>query len=379
MILDFRQYREPAVVLIATAIALGCYGLLINAAFGRHDRWLLERDHSVLGLPPIEIGARRILGIVRDRADSPGQADYQLGVLVGASTLECGVDPDSLSSQLGGRYRWSNLVVAGYPTEYNTIVRLMYRHGVNPAAMVVVMNPSTLLPGASFEEERPRYDPALLRQHLTGFRLGHIKNDLVAMTLAPWNLSFPYRGQVFTLVDRSFLAAKLSVLDWLGMGLGGLYAPDPNPWYEDGGIELRYGPATTEEAKQEFLKGLENKGWFDPTRYRADGPNFALLLDIFRLAHAHGTRTFIAFVPESKRFRDRLPPESEYHLTHTLRKSLGPAAPVFLDFRTIAAEDQFHDPSHVNRAGKEHLTRSLAGALKPYLEIGNSAPDSGRE
>jgi hypothetical protein len=374
MNVDLSRTRGPVIVLIATAIALGCYGLVVNAALGRHNLWLLERDNTNNIPPWIDMGAGRILGVSRERETGLGQAGGRLGILVGASTLQHGIDPSSLTAELGGRYRWSNVLTTGHPTEFNLIVRLMYSHGLNPDVLVLVMNPSVMLPVANIREERIWYDPGRLQDHIRRAEASYVKQDLVAITLVPWNLAFPYRGRVFTLASRSLFAAKVRMLESLGMGLEALYPPDPNPWSES--TPRGYPSVLTEEAKREFLKGEENKGWFDPVRYRFDGPNFSLLVSLLRLAHAHGTKSFVVLVPESKRLRDALPPDAGERLTDTIREMLGSDAPIVLDFRDIAPEDEFEDPAHVNAAGITRFTRTLAEALKPYLENRDSAPES---
>jgi hypothetical protein len=374
MILDLSRTRGPVIILIATAIALGCYGLVINAVLGRQNRWLLERDNTNNMPPWIAAGAGRILGVARERETGPGQAGGRLGILVGASTLQHGIDPISLTAELGGRYRWSNVLTSGHPTEFNLIVRLMYSHGLNPDALIIVMNPSVMLPTANIQEERIWYDPGRLLHHIRRAEAFYVKPDLVAMTLVPGNLAFPYRGRVFGVVSRSLFAAKVRMLESLGMDLEALYSPDPNPWSEN--RPIGYPPTTTEEAQRVFLKGDENNGWFDPGRYHFDGPNFSLLVSLLRLAHAHGTKSFVVLVPESKLLRDALPPDAGDRLTDAIRETLGSDVPVVLDFRDIAPDDEFHDPAHLNTVGVTRFTRTLAEALKPYLENRNSAPGS---
>jgi hypothetical protein len=85
------------------------------------------------------------------------------------------------------------------------------------------------------------------------------------------------------------------------------------------------------------------------------------------MAHAHHTRGFVVLIPESSTYRAKLPPDAAYHLTHTLPKVLGEAAPVVLDYRSVASDDEFYNINHLSSQGRIRMTKRLADALKPYL------------
>lgn len=378
MILDLGRMRGPIVVLIAVAIALGCYGTLVNVVFGRHNRWLNERDNTSMDPTSIELGARRALGLVRERGAHGTNASERLGVLVGASVLKTGINPTLLTSEIGCGYRWANLVTSGYPFDFNLMIKYMYRCGLSPDALVLVMNPSALAPRTNHREERVWYDPGILVEHAIKLEVAQARQDVTEISLVPWKLAFPYRGHVSGLVGRSLFEAKLRMLDTLGLGLAGLYAPAPYPWDEDQ-AKHRSPPLTTDATKRGYLGKLRNFGWFDPDRYRSDGPNFAFLVEIFRLTHVRGTRSFMVFVPESRLYRANVPQDYDLQLKHTLRETLGPAAPIVLDFREFLPDEEFHDVVHVTEVGLAHFTRGLADSLKPYLRNGNPAGEPERQ
>jgi hypothetical protein len=378
MILDLSRTRGPVIALIGTAIALGCYGTLINTALGRHNKWLLERDQTTAEADSIELGAGRALGILRERAAVGTGAGERLGVLVGASVLKTGINPSLLTSEIGGGYRWANLVTTGYPFDFSLMIRYIYRYNLNPDALVLVMHPSALAPRANIRQEHVFNDPNTLVKHAIKFEVPQARQDMIAISLVPWKLALPYRGHIYSLAGRSLFAAKHFMFDLLGMGLEGLYEPAANPWCEDH-AKIKSPRLTTDETKRGYLKKLENLGWFDPNGYRSDGPNFAFLVEIFRRTHARGTRSFIVFVPESRLFRANLPPDDDYHFTHTLMETLGPAAPLVLNFRDFAPDEEFHDLVHLNEVGLSHFTRGLADRLKPYLENGNPARELVRQ
>jgi hypothetical protein len=367
MIFDLSRMRGPLTVLLSVALVLGAYGAIINAAFGRQNAWILSQDNEPGGPPSIEDGARRVLGILHERAVAPGPPDQKLGILIGASTLFAGIDPKQLTAELGGKYRWANLRATGLPYEYALLVKLMYQSGLRPDVLALVSNaPLFVTTKANLAQQRLGINGAELSDHARYLRVGYLKTELIRATLIPWDLAFPYRGEVSTLVNRTLFATKLKILERLGLGLDALYAPDRDPWTEN--PDMGYEPLVTDENKQYFLKGVDSKGWFDGSRYRALGPPFASLVEALQLAHSNGTKTFIVLVPESGPLRARLPADEDFHLTHTLRDVLGSAAPVILDYRTIAPDEEFHDPAHLNRKGIDRFTRTLAAGLRPYVE-----------
>jgi hypothetical protein len=361
-ILDFGRLRGTAIVLMSIAVAMGMYGLILTASIGRQNPTLLLRDQTFSVSNSIDVGTERALGILRD---PPQQPQTRLGVMFGSSTLRQGVDPAILESELGGSYRWSNLRASGHAHEFKVLLQLMFKKGLRPDALILVVNPGIIVADANLQEERVWYNPALLVDHVRKRQLEEARTDLIELSLVPLHAAFPHRGQIFTVVDRALFSGKLRVLNSFGLGLESLAAPDSRPWEEEFPV---VGPRATREANANILKAIGVKGWYDPARYRADGPNFADLAEIFLLGHANEARCFVVFVPESAVYRAKLPSDAAYHFTNTLRTTLGDAAPVVLDFRDAAPDEDFHDVNHLNRDGRLHFSKRLARAIKPYLQ-----------
>jgi hypothetical protein len=117
-----------------------------------------------------------------------------------------------------------------------------------------------------------------------------------------------------------------------------------------------------------MVRRYEKRGWLDPTLYGSDGRTFRSLVELFRIIHANGTKGFLVVAPESSNHRAIVPPTEAFHLTHTLPQVLGEAAPVVLDFRVTAPDEDFRDYIHLTEAGRARMTERLAKALKPYLK-----------
>ena len=368
MFYDVRRLRGVSLALSAVVLGLAGYGLILQGTLGRMAPWFALRAQTFNVESSPGNGFKRVLGIKRD-LDSGTRVgrDDRLGILIGSSTLVQGVDPSILDAEAGGGYRWTNIKVSGQAHEFALLNETMYRMGVKPEALALVVNPAILVADGDREAEAGWYDPKPLVGYLKARKIELARSELVSLTMVPWHLAFPYRGQVFTLVDRQLFLAKLRMLGALGQGVEALSAPEADPWLNDYPPGLAPG---TPERNERVLKFIGIKGWYEPSSYRTDGPNFAHLRDFFRTAHEHKTRTFLVLVPESSGYRARLPGSAADHLERTLVDALGDAAPVVLDFREAAPDDDFIDVNHLSPRGREHLSHRLAGAMKSVLEPG---------
>lgn len=366
MIYDLRRTRGISAVLLAAAAVMAVYGLILNAALRPADGWLREQtqDPGASTQVRLRAGLRRILGLVSPNLAEPLQRDQRLGLLLGPSVLWTGIEPYQLGAELDGPYRWANIISSKHAEDCLFMTKLIYDHGLRPDVLILVVNPGVLVTNIDEEEARAWYDPRLLIRHLVQRQLGEVAQDVQEISYTPFRAAFPYRAQIYTLVHRSFFAAQLRTFQVWGSGLSSLFAPDPDPWREP------FEPAAprTPENDQRILRGIKKAGWFDPAKYRSDSRNFHLIAELFQLAHANRTQTFLMLVPESSAYRAELPPDNAFHLTHTLRDVLGEAAPVVLDFRASAPDEGFRDVNHLNGEGRVRMTQRLAKALKPYLK-----------
>jgi len=367
MIYDVRRTRGIAVVMLTTAVIMAIYGLILRATLGRADKWLYEYGEATSTSVEFRNGGglRRIRGVVHSLQRQPLQPERRLGLLVGPSQLYDGIDPEHLGASLGGPHRWANITCSHLAQENLLMAQLIYSNGLRPDVLILVGSPGMLVADADTAEERGWYDPRILFHHLARRRFREAKDDILQISYTPFRVAFPYRAQVCTLVERNLFTAKLRLFQAWGSGLDSLCAPDPDPWVEPyNPQELRRTP----ETNRIILEGLENLGWFDPARYRSDSQSFRSIAAIFRRAHANHTRSFLVLAPESSAYRAKLPTDNAFHLEHTLSEVLGEAAPVVLDFRASAPDQDFANVNHLNPEGRVRMTERLATALKPYIE-----------
>lgn len=373
MFYDVRRAGGVLVAVATVAALMGGYGLLLRAGLGPAADRLRERDQTFMVATNLEVGARRLLGVLRDRDGDPAGHGEKLGLLIGPSVLHQGVDPALLSSEMGDAYRWANLRIPAHAEDSLAFVEQIYRSGLRPDALILVVNPGIVISDIDTRSEAAWYDPAILLDHLAHRSLELARADLIELSFVPWRLTFPYRGQVFTMVDRALLSAKLAMFATRRPPLSALYAPDPAPYVEP---FPSVGSRRDELADQGILDFIGRKGWFEGARYRPGTRNYRLLVDLFRMAHAQGTRCFLVLGPESAALRDRMPAGAADPIRLGFPRDLGPAAPRVFDYRRLLPEGEFADVNHPNQAGRIVETRRLARDLRTALGLDGTPGDS---
>jgi hypothetical protein len=365
MIYDLRRTRGITTILLTIAAVMAVYGLILSAALRPADGLLREQTQDTGASTKVRFraGLRRILGLVSPDLPQPLQPEERLGLLLGASVLWTGIDPYALGTELDGPHRWANIPSSKHAEDCLFMTKMIYSQGLRPDVLILVTSPGALVTTIDEEEARAWYDPRLLFHHLRRRELGEVAQDVQEISYIPFRTAFPYHAQIYTLYSRGVFKAQLRLFQRSGSGLSALFAPDPDPWREP----LEAAPPRTPENDQRILRGIKKLGWFDGAKYRSDSRDFRMLVELFRLAHENRTQTFLMLVPESPAYRAKLPPDNAFHLTHTLRNVLGEAAPVVLDFRASAADEDFRDVNHLNGDGRVRMTERLAKALKPYL------------
>ncbi len=363
MIYEIRRGGGILAALATVGVMMAGCGAILHAILDPIADRLRERDQSFMVSVSYGVGARRMLGILRDPPSS------KLGVLLGPSVLQQGVDPALLTKEMDGAYRWANLRLPALAEDNRRFVKLLYASGLRPDALVLVANVGIQVSDLDTRAELAWYDPRILIDHLAHRKLELARADLIDITMIPWRYVFPYRGHVFTIVDRALYASKLAMFSDRKTPFAALYPPDPDPYVEP-------FPALnprTEVADQEILKFIGRKGWFDASRYRTDSRNYRQLVELFRTAHSHGTRTFLVLVPESAPYRERLPANAADPILQGFPRDLGEAAPVVLDYRKLLPETEFADVNHPNHNGRIVETRRLARDLRASLGLDPAA------
>ncbi len=374
MVYEIRRGGGILVALAAVGVMLAGCGAILHAALDPIADRLRERDQTFMVSVSYEIAARRMLGILRDRPPEGPRPSQKLGVLLGPSVLQQGVDPALLTKEMGGAYRWSNLRLPAQTEDNRRFAEWMYASGLRPDALVLVTNAGIQISDLDTQAEAVWYDPRILFDHLAHGKWELARADLIEITMIPWRYAFPYRGHVFTAVDRTLYATKLAMCSGRKSPFAALYRPEPDPYVEP----FPVGPPRDDLSDRFILGFIGRKGWFDASRYRTDTRNYRQLVELFQIAHAHGTRTFLVLVPESTPYRERMPANSADPILRGFPRDLGAAAPLVFDYRKLLSEREFADVNHPNHDGRIVETRRLARDLRSALGLESAPAANGR-
>jgi hypothetical protein len=352
---DPRRLRGPLVALVAVAVAMGASGWALSPAVAGRPRWLPEAD-SLPDAKDFTRLAGRLAGVA-------ASAPKRLGLLLGPSALEWGVDPAGMPTLGDGPpMRWLRVYTHGISGEdYARMADLVVRAGVAPETTVVVVGPSALASRMIFLEDAERPDTAPLRKHLAARNLWLAKRDVEGLILVPWNRSYPNRSRIGQAFRRAVFRGRLDLFRALGYGLDVPVRPAADPWRDP----LWWPPDRSYLATEDQqMAGLAKSHAFDAETYSPDSANARALAEMVRALREGGSDVVLVVPPEASRRRLAEPPEWFVALESVMRSAFGASAPPILDFRAAMPDDAFFDLSHLHAEGCAEFTRRLGEALR---------------
>jgi hypothetical protein len=194
MIYDLRRARGLAVILLTSVAITAAYGVILHLALRPLDGWMRQQraDANMTMKGQLIAGFQRVVGLTAPDQAEPLAPGQRLGLLLGPSALWSGIDPYQLRSDFGGPYRWANIVTTPDPDHNLIVTQLIYRRGLRPDALILVVNPCTLVPYRENVEGLGRYDPRLLFHHLARREFELLQEDILNISSLPLRLPFPY-------------------------------------------------------------------------------------------------------------------------------------------------------------------------------------------
>jgi hypothetical protein len=351
-VIELARYRGLALSGLALALALALVDLGLTALVGPASRWLPNGEYPA-DRSMITLAGRRLVGVERDLRRAGAEPSAGLGLLLGQSTLECGVDAAVLEADDGLALRWLNLFGEGGSIhKIDELADLVFAGGIRPAVVALAINPYMIVGNdygvirsaellATSNRIKPRvwtWDNRILANHLT----------LIAV----------HEGRV-----RLFGA--------FGLGLASLFTPHPRPW------EVPQVKAPTHRTAPELESRLEYNrriGWLDPKRYTPSASNAVALAGLIRRFHAVGSEVVIVEMPLRGPFRAALPPEARACIAAVARDA-DPGRPVpIIDLEDQVPDPLFLDLDHLDVDGRAVCSRHLAARLRDLLAPAASRP-----
>jgi hypothetical protein len=339
------RFRGIASALAGLIVAVALVDLGLTALVGPTSHWLPYGEYPADRWLTTFAG-RRLVGVERDLRRAGTEPSTGLGILLGQSTLECGVDAAALEADDGLALRWLNLFGEGGSIhKIDELADLVFVGGIRPAVVVFAINPYMLV-GNDYEVIRAAERLATNNR------------------IKPWVWTWDNRVLVNHLALLAVHEGRVRFFGSFGPGLASLFAPHPRPW------EVPVVKGTTHRTAPELASRLEYNrriGWLDPKRYAPSGSNAAALADLIRRFRAIGSEVVIVELPLRGPFRAALPPEARACIAAVARDAdPGRPAPV-IDLEDKVPDAMFLDLDHLDADGRALCSRLLAGRLRDLL------------
>ncbi len=377
--MDLRRLGGIVVVSVGVVLGLCAYRALLAASRPCWPVWL-RNDWATKQLDSYRMAGGQLAGLVRQGVPS----GHPVGVLLGASALTCGINPALLASSLAGSApgtgqaaakvpeRWVRLVGTGASTcELEGITRLMLESGIRPAVLVVALEAKMLARSDRYLDGnlhvRHDFDVNELIDHLRSLRPGAVKWDVMKLAASTFAWGFPDRPRMTNRLQSRVLLARMAALRSIGRDSLAMFPPLDQPWAVD--FDWVNTPDTSLDHRLAAREDMRRCGFFDASNYGETTVASRSLRALIDQARAAGTQVVVLLLPEPKLLRAEVP-ETALTTLSTLLKATpdSPAIPL-LDLRQSLDEDQFRDFVHVNRTGRQALTRKLASNLEPLILV----------
>jgi hypothetical protein len=350
-VIELARYRGLALAVLALGLALGLVDLGLTAGVGPTSRWLPHGEYPV-DRSMITFAGRRLVGVDRDLRRTGTEPSTGLGLLLGQSTLECGVDAAVLEADDGTALRWLNLFGEGGSIhKIDELAALVFAGGIRPAVVVLAINPYMLV-GNQF----------------TTIRAAELR--ATNNRIKPWVWTWDNRVLINHLALMAVDEVRARVFGAFGLGLASLFTPHPRPW------EVPEVKVTTHKTAPELESRLEYNrriGWLDPKRYAPTGSNAAALAGLIRRFHAVGSEVVIVEMPLRGPFRAALPPEARACIAAVARDAdPGRPAPI-IDLEDKVPDALFLDLDHLDVEGRAVCSRVLAARIRDLLAPATAA------
>jgi hypothetical protein len=358
---DARRLRGPLAATAILAAALVLEGTALGPVVAGRPAWLPEAD-STSNLLSFQLVASAIADELReDRAESAGRREG-LGVLIGGSTLEWGVDPMRIPAGPGAPARWLRLtVIRANGRDVRHMGRLLLDAGFRPGLAVLALNPGAWARTDHALDDPTTPDFTALRRHIAAHNEFLAKREIEGFLLLPLNRILPNRQRIHRAAVDAMFDARIRLFAAMGHGLDSLFPTVSS--FQRGNANDFLPDQAADPLLEVQMAGLRDRGLFDPASFSPDAPELRDLVRLVGEFRDVGSEVVLVVLPEMERLRALALPEPFRALDAALGRAFGASAPPVLDLRAAMPDEAFYDLTHCNPRGRAALSARLARAL----------------
>jgi hypothetical protein len=365
--IDVQRVRGSAAALGSLAVAMVAVCSMLALSIGLAPLSLLGNDWPTYTLVSHERTGKRLSGVLRDGLP-PGS---RFGVMLGASTLECGVNPALLGPDGEMPLRWLSLSGKGTTdVDLEGMAELVFREGLRPEILVLALHPSMAACSDDYlgdSDSQPEgVDTSALAQHVAARQWRELLSDLALLPRFVMRSAFPERRRLAFRLQYLTLRARTDLFQAIGLGAAVIFPPERDPWVVD--PEWANGPHLSQPGVAAAMEGFRQRGWFDAAQYSPNSRQTQAIVRLSERCKSLKISELIVLMPESSAFHALVPSQAEESLSVGLRSAMGKHAPPIIDLRHSIPEERFRDPVHVDRAGREILSRQFRSILLEQLD-----------
>ncbi len=361
---DVSRLRWHAITLTGLILAAWLWSLLI-APLTRDSSVLVKTD-STMDISMYKGYGKRLAGVVRERARKPEAANPRLGVLLGSSTLEDGVDPAMLTEGSKGSIQWLSLF--GHDVnlvDMRNLSRLFFMSKLKADVLVIAVQLGMFAHNDNLSNVQKGFDFRLVLKALLAKQVGLVQQSIEDAAMVPFDRLFPNRIWINQRARNFVNDARIQLFSDLNVGVESLFPPLPDPWI----VPHRYPGVVraNDLTVQKILDQLDDRGWFQGKNYSPDSDRCQAYIDLIKGARASGAIVYVLVVPESLMMKERIPKEALRCVSEPLEREFGKDAPKVLNFRDAMPEKYFYDAMHLSSEGRPIFSKMLSEALEKNL------------
>jgi hypothetical protein len=316
------RLKSPVLAALAVAASLAVLDITLRCALGADPSWLPPRLYNY-----VPYFGSRIARIEQLRRD--GQVDdRRLGVVLGLSSVQHGLDPRALERNDPDGRRWLVMGAAGGSfVDLEIAAQPFLGSSLHPNLIVIGIHPWML--------HRNDY----MEHPTTLSRIGGYS----------WIFHHHYALNSLILIERDRSIAGVGRL--FKLPLWEVYEPTPDPWQNSSDFPTDQAPPDDMAAQ---WAGLQFE--LDPDQYHDNEVEFSSFHRLVRQLRDHGQRLVCVLMPESSPMRP-YPAAAEI----SFRQAVAGVDPPLeiIDLRSSMPDSLLHDFTHLNSAGRAKFSAML--------------------